>query len=102
MKLLLTHKQLASLPDYGAQDGKGDQAIAYFKFFTPLSNWTWYVLEYDRESDCLFGLVDGFELELGSFSLLELSTMKKGCFPMVERDLYFKPVTLEKIKKALA
>ena len=46
-------------------------AIALLKLFTPDSSWTWYASEFDGE-DLFFGLVDGFETELGYFSLSEL------------------------------
>ena len=38
------------------------------KFFTPCSNWTWYVIEFDG-NDLFCGLVDGLENEFGYFSL---------------------------------
>jgi len=47
---LLPKELLDILPALGAQDGKGDQAIVYSKFFTPDSNWTWLLLEYDPET----------------------------------------------------
>ena len=31
----------AQLPSLYSQDSQGDAAIAYVKFFTPDSNWTW-------------------------------------------------------------
>lgn len=97
---LLTKADLKLLPPYGAQDGKGDDAIAYVKFFTPFSNWTWYATEQDLENGCLFGLVFGFETELGSWSMEEMAQVKGpgGC-PGVERDRFFKPMTLREIKK---
>lgn len=44
-----------------------------------------------------FGLVDGFEKELGYFSLSELESVKGPLGLKIERDLYFKPTTLKKI-----
>lgn len=96
--MLLTKKDLKALPPYGAQDGKGDAAVAYVKFFSPYSNWTWYATEQDLENGCLYGLVFGHEMELGSFSIEELETKKNG-LPLVERDRYFSPTTLGEIKK---
>ena len=52
---------------------------------TPLRN-----LEFDGEDE-FFGLVDGFERELGYFSLSELQAFR-GRFGLgIERDLYFEP-----------
>ena len=44
---LLTKELEKKLPSLYAQDGKGDEAIAYAKFFDPCGSWTWYVTEYD-------------------------------------------------------
>ncbi len=75
----------------------GLMAIAIVKFFTPDANYTWYATEFDGE-DIFFGLVDGFEKELGYFSLHELATIRgKLGFP-VERDETFEPETLENLK----
>lgn len=99
---LLTKEILKSLPPYGSQDGKGDAAIVYAKFFTPYSNWVWLVLESDdvENTGILYGLVKGHEVEYGSFSLKELESLKG---PMgvqgVERDSSFKPMTLGEAKR---
>ncbi len=87
--LLLTKEIKAKLPKIGSQDGKGYDAIAQVKFFHPASSWTWYISEYDGE-DMLYGLVDGFEKELGYISLTELKeTVVRGL--KMERDLHWKP-----------
>jgi hypothetical protein len=91
---LITEEIKKRLPKLYEQDGKGYDAIAYVKFFTPDSNWTWYVTEFDGK-DTFFGLVDGFEKELGYFSLSELESTKGPLGLKVERDLYFKPTRLK-------
>jgi hypothetical protein len=70
---LLNEKIRKQLPPLYSQDGKGGKAIAYAKFFSPSSNWTFYATEFDGE-DTFFGLVEGFEKELGYFSLSELES----------------------------
>ena len=94
---LLTKEIRKQLPPIGSQDGKDKDAIAYVKFFTPMSNWTWYVLEGEpvidkgKETDYLFfGLVYGFEREYGYFSLNELESVNRLGLG-VERDRWFKP-----------
>jgi len=84
----------AKLPPLYSQDGKGDAAIAHVKFFTPDANWTWYASEYDPVDKVFFGLVDGFEMELGYFSLEELESIRGLLGLAVERDIYFTPVPL--------
>ena len=82
------------LPPLYAQDGKGGKAIAYVKFF--LGSWTWWATEFDGE-DTFFGLVEGFEKELGYFSLSELENIKGPLGLPIERDLHFQPQTLGEI-----
>ncbi|YAF99184.1 MAG: DUF2958 domain-containing protein (plasmid) [Nodularia sp. CChRGM 3473] len=64
MNLLPTEIR-SQLPDLYSQENIPDP-IAYVKFFNPVSNWIWYVTEFDGE-DTFFGLVQGFEEELGYF-----------------------------------
>ena len=63
------------------------------KFFTPDSNWTWYASEFDGE-DIFFGLVAGFEIELGYFSLSELKEARGPLGLPIERDRFFEPTDL--------
>jgi hypothetical protein len=95
---LLTEANRRSLPPLYAQDGKGMEATAYVKFFTPDSSWTWWATEFDGE-DIFFGLVDGFEREVGYFSLKELSEARGPLGLAIERDLHFKPTTLAELDK---
>lgn len=94
---LLTPEIIAQLPVLYAQEQANDP-IAYIKFFTPDSQWTWYVLEFDGE-DLFFGLVQGFAEELGYFSFSELSEVRGPLGLPIERDLYFKPTPLSKLRK---
>jgi hypothetical protein len=100
---LLTQEIRQKLPPLGSQDGKGGDAIAYAKFFTPSSSWTWYVTEGSPEGDdfTFFGLVEGFEKELGYFSLAELQSVRGPMGLPIERDLYWKPKTLKEIAPEL-
>ena len=63
------------------------------------SNWTWYITEWEAETGLCFGLVEGFETELGYFSLDELAEVTVfGGVPAVDRDLYWEPKTLGEIR----
>ena len=66
---LLTKEIIKKLPAMWETEGQGEEAIAQVKFFTPDSNWTWYGVEYDAEQRLFYGLVDGFDIEIGYFSL---------------------------------
>ena len=72
------------------------------KFFTPDSNWTWYLMNQDPEDPSyLWGIVKGLEIEVGSFSLTELEE-STGPFGLhIERDLYFKPRKASDVWRAL-
>jgi len=79
-------------PDY-------DAVLAPAKLFSPYSGWCWYVTEWDRESGLCFGLVEGFDTELGYFSLDELAEVTVfGGVPAVERDLYWQTMTIGEIR----
>ena len=91
---LLTKANLKALPAIGSTDGQGSDAIAQVKFFHPASSWTWYATEFNPETGEFFGLIEGFEKELGYFHLSELeSVMVRGL--RVERDMYFTPTALK-------
>ena len=93
---LLTKEIREQLPFLYTNEDVADP-IAIVKFFTPFSNWTWYATEFDGK-DTFFGLVDGFDRELGYFSLSEL----EGMGSKIERDLYFKPVPLSELPERVA
>ena len=77
-----------------------DAVLVPAKLFSPYSNWTWYVTEWDRETGLCFGLVEGFEVELGYFDLTELAEVTVfGGVPAVERDLHWQPKTIGEIRK---
>lgn len=93
------------LPGLGEQDGKGGKAVVYAKCFTPSSSWSWYITEGSpvRNKDneavdyILFGLVEGQCKELGYFRLSELESVRGPMGLPIERDLYWKPKTLQEI-----
>jgi hypothetical protein len=98
---LLTASQRRSLPPiYGAQNDK--DPLARVRLFTPWSPpcWTWYIIEFDGQNEC-FGLVDGFEVELGYFSLKELASITGPGGLRVERDRHFRPVRLSVLRAEL-
>jgi len=93
---LLTKEILATFKKTGSQENEKDPKIIV-KFFTPWSNWTWYATEFDGD-DTFFGLVDGFEKELGYFSLSELKSVNGFGGLGIERDKFFKPTAFKDIK----
>jgi hypothetical protein len=102
---LLPCKIRERLPRLGEQDGKGGKAMAYAKCFSPDSSFSWFITEGSpvRNRDnvpvdyILFGLVEGQCKELGYFRLSELESVRGPMGLPIERDLYWKPKTLEEI-----
>ena len=98
---LMTEELGATIPPlYTNKDIEDyDTVIARAKLFNPFSHWTWYITEWEPETGTCFGLVEGFEIELGYFDLDELSkiTVMKEVLA-IERDLNWKPKTLGEIR----
>jgi hypothetical protein len=63
------------IPDLYATEKIKDPMV-YACYEVAFSRWKWFVTEYDGQQT-FFGLVSGFELELGYFDRLELE--ENGC-----------------------
>lgn len=95
---LLTKELRKLLPPLYFTEKKNVKPLAVVKFFSPYTGWKWYATEFDGE-DTFFGWVQGFENELGYFSLKELETVTvMGDVPAIERDLSFQPTPLSEIQ----
>lgn len=70
------------------------EKIIYAKFFNPCGIGTWLALEYDKDTKDFFGYVDFLEKGLGYFSLEELESVNLPFGLKIERDKWFKPMTL--------
>jgi Protein of unknown function (DUF2958) len=107
----VTKGLLKTLPALYSQEDNPDPMVVC-KFFTPDAGWTWYAIEgspVDANGYCdtdeekvaflFFGLVCGFDVELGYFLLSELETFRSPFGLPVERDLHFQPTRLSVVKK---
>ena len=67
---LMTKEIGDTIPALYANENVADQnsVVAFAKLFSPYNGWRWFVTEWDRETGLCFGLVQGFETELGYFS----------------------------------
>jgi len=77
---------------YSNEKKRPDEIPIIVKFFDPTGSWTWYVTEGEQLPDGtwnFFGLVRGFETELGYFSQAELESVKGAMGLGIERDLHF-------------
>ena len=97
---LLTKADRRKLPPLYTQEKLGGDAVAYVKFFTPDSSWTWYATEFDGQ-DLFFGLVDGHEKEFGHFRLSELEQTRGPLGLPIERDRFWNPKKLKEIAPEL-
>lgn len=95
---LLDGESRAALPPLYSTEKLGEEAIAPVKFFTPDANWTWWATEFDGQ-ELFFGLVSGFEVELGYFSLSELESVRGPMGLPLERDLYYEPTSLRELQR---
>jgi len=102
---LLTQELRKKLPPLYSQESKGGKAVAYLKYFTPDSGFTYWITEGSavndengREVDFqFFALVEGQFKEFGYVNLSELESVNGPMGLPIERDLYWKPKTLEEI-----
>jgi Protein of unknown function (DUF2958) len=97
---LLTKEIQERLPKlYETEEIEAGEKVAQVKFFCITNGWTWYGVEYDPNEKLFFGLVEGWETEWGYFSLEEFEEINKSnLFPIIERDLYFKPTKIKDLK----
>ena len=72
---LMTKELADTIPPLYANDGADDPdaVVAKVKLFSPYNGWRWYITEWEAETGLCFGLVEGFEVELGYFDLTELA-----------------------------
>lgn len=109
---LLPEEIRRQLPPLYSGEKQGEEARALVKFFTPDSSWTWYASEgspvdedgfYNTDKPkvdfLFFGLVSGFEVEMGYFSLTELEQVRGPMHLPIERDLHFQPKSLRELRE---
>ena len=87
--MLMTKEIEKKLPPLGTHSDTIAQDVPIIaKFFTPWSNWTWFVTEGTKEGDDwrFFGMVDGLENELCYFMLSDLEDVNGPMGLKIERD----------------
>ena len=85
----------------GSQDGKGEEAIAWLKFFDPCGRYTFYVTEADLKTGELFGYcVSPLGPDCDEWGYADLNELKavRGKFGLgVERDMHHQPAPVNSI-----
>ncbi len=80
-----------------------ENQVIVAKFFNPTGRGTWWLMNQDpQDPDYLWGVVQLFEVEVGSFSKSELENFVGKFGLNIERDLYFEEINafelLEKLE----
>lgn len=98
MKLMTKELEEAFAKQGRCDEKEEKDVIVLAHYFT--GSWDWWATEYDPESRTFFGLVRGFEIELGYFSLDEMEEISCEVRPLggIERDLYWTPKTLADVR----
>jgi len=79
-----------------------ENQVIVTKFFNPAGAGTWYLMNMDPEDeDYCWGIVDLFEVEMGSFSKSELENFKGALGLGIERDLYFETINAKELWQKL-
>ena len=102
---LMTQKAGERIPPlYGTQDTSPyDKVMVWVRLFSIANDWTWYITEWDPKTGQCFGLVNGFEAELGYFDLNELSEVNWiANTPAIERDLHWPARSLGRVRAQIA
>ena len=79
-----------------------EKQVIVAKFFNPSGAGTWWLMNQDpNDNDYLWGVVELFEIEVGSFSKSELENYVGAYGLGIERDLYFEEVNAKELYSLL-
>ena len=81
--------------------GSDMEQMVVAKYFNPIGNGTWYLMNLADDEDYAWGIVDLFAVEMGSFSMRELQSIQLPLNMGIERDKYFEPIKADELWKEL-
>ena len=84
----------ADAPALYSTEGHDDPQVHAVYYHADMG-WSWFLLEYDRDTDTAFGLVDGYFEEYGYWTLAELAAV--GC---VRVDCGSMPLSVARLRTA--
>lgn len=97
MQELMTREIAEELPRLYEQDCAEDPTV-YVHYFSCVNGWDWWLLKFDG-TDEAFSLVEGYDDELGYFSIKEMEELNRQMgFAAVERDEHFEPKPLSAVR----
>ena len=95
MKLLTKSIQKSAEDQFDKADDMDQKIVA--KFFNPLGDWSWYLMNKDPESGYCCCIVDGNAVEMGSFMIEELQDIELPMGLGIERDTSFESITAKEL-----
>ena len=99
MKLLT--KKITEQAKEQYDKGSDMEQMVVAKYFNPIGNGTWYLMNLADDEDYAWGIVDLFAVEVGSFSMRELQGIQLPLNMGIERDKYFEPMPANELWKEL-
>jgi len=99
MKLLTKEIKVKAQKQY--EQGTDMEQMVVAKYFDPTGTWKWYLMNMDKDEDYCWGIVKGFEVEMGSFSMKELENIQLPYYLGIERDISFTPMKAKEVWNAL-
>ena len=99
MKLLT--KKITEQAKEQYDKGSDMEQMVVAKYFNPIGNGTWYLMNLADDEDYAWGIVDLFAVEMGSFSMRELQGIQLPLNMGIERDKYFEPMPANELWKEL-
>lgn len=103
-KELMNDEILEQVPRLGKTEevSAGDKTVHAAYIIPFRSNWTWYLTEYDPETEDAFGLVIGMEPEWGYFNIKELREVGAERLILEDFPKTFKELRDSELKKQLS
>lgn len=100
--MMLLTKEIKSAAEKQYPLGSTFDQKVVAKFFDPCGSWSWYLMNIDpADNSYAWGIVKGFEVEAGSFSIDELQAHKGRLGIGIERDLSFCPMPAREVWEKL-
>ena len=78
--------------------GSDMEQMVVAKYFDAMGDWKWFLMNMGEDEDYCWGIVKGFEVEMGSFLL---SDLKEALGLRFQRDLYFEPMKAKDVWEQL-
>ena len=99
MKLMT--KEIKEKAQKQFDEGSDMEQMVVAKYFDAMGDWKWFLMNMKKDEDYCWGIVKGFEVEMGSFSMKELEELKLPFGMGIERDICFEPMKASEVWEQL-